>query len=393
MRASLAALAVVLAIVGPAKAGHYLSGGAQGTQATDVPWPINGGIDNIRYSPLSQINRENVSKLQVAWTYDSHDAFKASEMQSNPVVVDGVLYVTTPTLKVVAVNAGTGKEIWKFDPSGGASPGARFRHRGVTVHKDRVFVSYRSFLYALDKNTGSPIAVVRHGWSNRPARGTGNARGKTERQRQHAGRRVRGSADHGQLGARDDTGIARAHSRVRREHRQASVDLPHHPSTRRVRVRHLVERRLQAVWWRERVGRCHGRREAGDGVCRHGIGVVRFLWGHALRRQSLRRLRPRARRAHRQARVAFSGHQARRLGLRFSRIAESRHRHAQRTQGGRRRADHQVRLRLCPEPADRGAAVSDRVAEGAAIGRRWRASVRAPALSGETSALHAAGSH
>ena len=99
-----------------------------------------------------------MSKLQVAWTYDSHDAFKASEMQSNPVVVDGVLYVTTPTLKVVAVNAGTGKEIWKFDPSGGASPGARFRHRGVTVHKDRVFVSYRSFLYALDKNTGSPIA-------------------------------------------------------------------------------------------------------------------------------------------------------------------------------------------------------------------------------------------
>jgi len=71
MKAPLAALAVVLAIVGPAKAGHYFwSGaravrldGAQGSQATDVPWPINGGIDNIRYSPLTQINRENVSKL------------------------------------------------------------------------------------------------------------------------------------------------------------------------------------------------------------------------------------------------------------------------------------------------------------------------------------------
>src|SRR4029079_18343431 len=83
---------------------------------------------------------------------------KASEMQSNPVVVDGVLYATTPTLKVVAVNARTGEEIWKFDPSGGAPAGARFRHRGVTVHKDRVFVSYRSFLYALDKRTGTPIA-------------------------------------------------------------------------------------------------------------------------------------------------------------------------------------------------------------------------------------------
>src|SRR5712671_4167748 len=124
----------------------------------DAPWPLNGGVDNIRYSSLAQINRANVGKLQVAWTYDSHDAFKGSEMQSNPVVVDGVLYATTPTLKVVAVNAATGREIWTFDPSGGASSGARFRHRGVTVHKDRVFVSYRNWLYALDKASGQPIA-------------------------------------------------------------------------------------------------------------------------------------------------------------------------------------------------------------------------------------------
>ena len=145
------AMCVGFAGPGPAKAGHYRQ--ADG----DTPWPINGGVDNIRYSPLTQINRYNVATLQVAWTYDSHDAFKASEMQSNPVVVDGVLYATTPTLKVVAVNAQTGQEVWKFDPSGGAPAGARFRHRGVTVHKDRVFVSYRSFLYALDKKTGTPI--------------------------------------------------------------------------------------------------------------------------------------------------------------------------------------------------------------------------------------------
>src|SRR5438093_13618502 len=86
-------------------------------QRDDVSWPINGGVDNIRYSPLAQINRDNVSTLQVAWTYDSHDAFKGSEMQSNPIVVDGVLYATTPTLKVVAVNAANGKELWTFDPS------------------------------------------------------------------------------------------------------------------------------------------------------------------------------------------------------------------------------------------------------------------------------------
>ena len=72
----------------------------------DVEWPMHGGQGNIRYSSLTQINRANVATLQVAWTYDSQDAFKGSEMQSNPVVVDGVLYATTPTLKVVALTRG-----------------------------------------------------------------------------------------------------------------------------------------------------------------------------------------------------------------------------------------------------------------------------------------------
>ncbi|PYR27056.1 MAG: pyrrolo-quinoline quinone [Acidobacteria bacterium] len=124
----------------------------------DADWPMHGGLDNIRYSSLAQINRDNVTTLQVAWTYDSHDAFKGSEMQSNPVVVGGTLYATTPMLKVIALDAATGREIWKFDPGGGATGAARFRHRGVTVHKDRVFVTYRSFLWALDRTTGTPIA-------------------------------------------------------------------------------------------------------------------------------------------------------------------------------------------------------------------------------------------
>jgi quinoprotein glucose dehydrogenase len=118
---------------------------------------MHGGENNARYSPLKQITRQNVTQLKVAWTYDSHDAFKGSEMQSHAVVVDGVLYATTPTMKVVAVDAATGKEVWKFDPSGGAGTRGRFRHRGVTIHNDRLFVSYRNFLYALDRKTGKPI--------------------------------------------------------------------------------------------------------------------------------------------------------------------------------------------------------------------------------------------
>ncbi|HEY7699315.1 MAG TPA: hypothetical protein VIE88_12915, partial [Vicinamibacteria bacterium] len=56
----------------------------------DVDWPLNGGPGNSRYSTLDQIDRGNVSRLEVAWIYDSHDAFQGSEMQSNPVVVDGL---------------------------------------------------------------------------------------------------------------------------------------------------------------------------------------------------------------------------------------------------------------------------------------------------------------
>jgi quinoprotein glucose dehydrogenase len=126
-------------------------------------WPVNGGPYNIRYTTLDQVTPKNVAKLQVAWTYDSHDSFKDSEMQSNPIVVDGVLYATTPSLHVVALNAVTGAELWNFDPNEfGPNKGRpitrHFRHRGVTLYQDRVFFTHRNFLWALDKRTGQPIA-------------------------------------------------------------------------------------------------------------------------------------------------------------------------------------------------------------------------------------------
>ena len=98
-------------------------------------------------------------------------------MQSNIIVVDGVAYATTPTMKVVAVNAATGQELWRFDPSGGSTTRTRFRHRGVTVHADRVFVTYRNFLWSLDRKTGQPVPALRHrraasicakGWASPP---------------------------------------------------------------------------------------------------------------------------------------------------------------------------------------------------------------------------------
>jgi quinoprotein glucose dehydrogenase len=126
--------------------------------AQTVDWPINGGTPgNTKFSTLSQITPENVSKLEVAWTYETGDAWKGSEMQTNPVVIDGILYGTTPKLRVFALDAATGKEIWSFDPNPGKPAPQRFRHRGLVVTGDRVLVTYRYRLYALDRKTGRPI--------------------------------------------------------------------------------------------------------------------------------------------------------------------------------------------------------------------------------------------
>jgi len=123
-----------------------------------VDWPIYGGTtDNTRYSTLAQITPANVKQLKVAWTYDTHDEFPGSEFQPNPIVIDGVMYATTPKLRVVALDAATGREIWTFDPNTIDPKSGRFRHRGVTVYRDRVFVTQRNNLWALDRKTGRPI--------------------------------------------------------------------------------------------------------------------------------------------------------------------------------------------------------------------------------------------
>ncbi|MEZ4416364.1 MAG: PQQ-binding-like beta-propeller repeat protein [Gemmatimonadota bacterium] len=121
-------------------------------------WPVYGGNDDhTHYSTLSQISPDNVARLEVAWTFDTGDAFPGSEMQANPIVIDGVLYGTTPKLHVFALDAATGRVLWRFDPNDGEPPASRIRHRGVVVTGDRVLFNYRNRLYALDRVTGRPI--------------------------------------------------------------------------------------------------------------------------------------------------------------------------------------------------------------------------------------------
>jgi quinoprotein glucose dehydrogenase len=119
-------------------------------------WPTYGGApENNHYSPLAQINRDNVKRLAVSWSFDTGEE---GGLQTSPIIVGGFLYGLTPTQKVFALDAVTGKQLWKFD-SGiiGAQP-----NRGLTYWSDgkdkRILVGAMNFLYALDAASGKPIA-------------------------------------------------------------------------------------------------------------------------------------------------------------------------------------------------------------------------------------------
>ena len=119
-------------------------------------WPVYGGTpENNHFSSLARITRKNVNRLRVAWTFDTEES---GGLQTSPIVVDGVLYGLTPSQKVFALNAATGKLLWKFD-SGirGTQP-----DRGLAYWSDangsRILVGVMNFVYALDAATGNVIS-------------------------------------------------------------------------------------------------------------------------------------------------------------------------------------------------------------------------------------------
>ena len=133
-------------------------------------WRATGGSkENIRFSTLTQIDTTNVSQLKVAWTYSSHDAdtVNHSQMQCNPIIVNGTLYGTSPQLKLLALDAATGNEKWVFDPQADKeNPNARQRfnmnnNRGVTYWEEgedkRILFAAGAYLFAIDANTGKSI--------------------------------------------------------------------------------------------------------------------------------------------------------------------------------------------------------------------------------------------
>ena len=144
---------------------------AQQQSSSQVEWLYYGGDQGgTKYSPLADIRPENLQRLQVAWQwkhwetplkeYDTVPGFN----ESTPLMIDGVLYVTTPYNSIAAVDAETGKERWRFDGGayelGQVLSGSGWKLRGTAFWRDggrmRLFLNSRHRLFSLDPQTGKP---------------------------------------------------------------------------------------------------------------------------------------------------------------------------------------------------------------------------------------------
>ncbi len=132
-----------------------------------IGWRSYGGDNhNTHYSSLQQINRDNVAALTPAWIYNSAKGKAlpaSSELQVNPIVVDGVLYGRNPLYNVFAIAADTGKELWAHNPN--IEHVGLSNMRGLSYWQStdtdnperRIFFSTGHFLMALDARTGKPV--------------------------------------------------------------------------------------------------------------------------------------------------------------------------------------------------------------------------------------------
>ena len=128
-----------------------------GGQTTD--WAYNGGPKGDHYTPLAQITPANVAQLKPAWRFD----FEAGGVQSQPLVIGGVLYGPTPSGKLVALDAATGAVKWTFNPGFTSSQPIRGLASHGTGADTRLLYSAGEYLFALDPATGKPITAFGQG--------------------------------------------------------------------------------------------------------------------------------------------------------------------------------------------------------------------------------------
>jgi quinoprotein glucose dehydrogenase len=134
-------------------AAGIVTGGAR-PAARYRDWPAYGGIEGSHYSGLAQINRSNVRRLKVAWTFDSGES---GGLETSPLVIDGMLYAYTPSQKVFCLDAATGGLRWKFDSGVGGSQPARGLAYWASGNDKRILAGIMNFVYALNADTGRPI--------------------------------------------------------------------------------------------------------------------------------------------------------------------------------------------------------------------------------------------
>lgn len=170
-------LALTFAAAGSAQAQSVTATkSSQAHAAQDAAWP-NYGNDpgGQRYSPLTQVNRDNVAQLKVAWTYRTGileqlgDLKKSATFEATPILVDGRLYLSTALDHVIALEPDTGKKIWEFDPKVATNHGySEVTSRGVSAWRDpgakagapcalRIFIgTIDARLIAVDGVSGKP---------------------------------------------------------------------------------------------------------------------------------------------------------------------------------------------------------------------------------------------
>ena len=140
----------------------------------------HGGPTSNRYSALDQINRNNVKRLKVAWTYRSGDGL--GNVQCNPIVVGPTLYAPTSGKHIVALDGATGKELWRFRPESGNALQDIPARRGLLHWQDsdggsaRIIFAAGNWIYALDPKTGKAIpSFGREGRTEIPTAGSAGA--------------------------------------------------------------------------------------------------------------------------------------------------------------------------------------------------------------------------
>lgn len=135
-------------------------------------WDRYGGPGGQQFSPLTEINRENLGRLSLAWTYRTGDlnegfVYKGHSFQANPIIWQGTLYLSTAANEVMAVDAATGEERWRFDAaiprdiaySESASRGVSIWHGESQTCPHRIFMgTLTGYVHALDAESGEPCA-------------------------------------------------------------------------------------------------------------------------------------------------------------------------------------------------------------------------------------------